>query len=167
MHASHYCNNLTTMLVVSRTLSKYKDSLLLLCSPSFLYQKLFFKGFLFGLTPALPAYHAASLSLPPEHCAGKINLFDTLRMVCQDISIFHEFLQYSSLHVPSDSVRARIWSFPLSIASGGSNRIIPHRGKHHSYDKDAYIQGILISISNNLTQHMDLFHYNLLVLKLE
>ena len=102
---------------------------------------------MFGLTPALLAYHAASLSLPPEHCTGKIYLFDTLRMVCQDISIFHEFLQYSSLHVPFDSVRARIYSFPLSIASGGSNRIIPHRGKHHSCDKDVNIQGILISIS--------------------
>ena len=161
----HTCNNLTTMLFVCQTLSKivcYFYAANHFCSISY-----FSKGFLFGLTPALSVYHAALLSLPPEHCAWKINLFDTLRMVCQDISIFHEFLQYSSLHVPSDSVPARIWSFPLSIASGGSNRIIPHRGKHHSYDKDAYIQGILISISNNLTQHMDLFHYNLLVLKLD
>jgi len=115
---------------------------------------------LFGLTPALLAYHAASLSLPPEHCTGKIYLFDTLRMVCQDISIFHEFLQYSSLHVPFDSVRARIYSFPLSIASGGSNRIIPHRGKHHSCDKDVNIQGILISISRGGARK--LFFFSLL-----
>jgi len=155
------------MLFVCQTLSKivcYFYAANHFCSISY-----FSKGFLFGLTPALLAYHAASLSLPPEHCTGKIYLFDTLRMVCQDISIFHEFLQYSSLHVPFDSVRARIYSFPLSIASGGSNRIIPHRGKHHSCDcdKDADIQGILITMSNDLTQHMYLFHYNLLLLKLE
>jgi len=121
------------------------------------------------LTPALSAYHAASLFLYRLSIVqGKlIDLTPSEWFV----KIFLSFMNSCNTHLSMYRLILSMQEFAAFLYPLPQEVPIVSFHTEASItpvtDKDADIQGILITMSNDLTQHMYLFNYNLLLLKLE
>jgi len=159
----HTCNNLTTMFVC-QTLSK------IVC---YLYAAHHFCNISYFSRDFCLAWHQRYQLIMLLRSLYRLSIVQGKLIYLTpsewSIKIFPSFMNSCNTHLSMYHLILSVQEFAdfLYPLPEEANRIIPHRGKHHSCDKDADIQGILITMSNDLTQHMYLFHYNLLLLKLE